>query len=94
MPECPFCGESAETEDRFCGRCGAEILDRPVTKNRRQTVPVMSLAEVCRRLGSVYYRRGSRREALEAWMKSLELEPDHEDTRARVEKVRAECAGK
>ncbi len=90
MPECPFCNESAEARDRFCGKCGAELLDRPAGKSHPEPVPAMSVAEVCRRLGSVYYRRGNRREALEAWAKSLELEPEHPDTRLRVETVKGE----
>ena len=90
MAECPFCNQRTEAEDRFCGTCGADLLVRPQAVHRRETVPVMSAAEVCRRLGSVYYRRGNRREALEAWGRSLELEPEHRETRVWVEKVRAE----
>ncbi len=90
MAECPFCNQRTEAEDRFCGACGADLLPPPQVEHHRETVPVMSVAEVCRRLGSVYYRRGNRREALEAWGKSLELEPEHRETRVWVERVRAE----
>lgn len=92
MRECPFCSEKAQPEDRFCGKCGAEILDRCADAARRETVPLMSVAEVCRRLGFVYYRRGNPTQALESWTKSLELEPGHEETREMVERVRAELA--
>ena len=92
MAECPFCKQRAEAEDRFCGNCGADLLGCTQAKQHREPVPVMSIAEVCRRLGSVYYRRGNRREALEAWRRSLELEPEHRETRVRVETVRAELS--
>jgi len=90
MRECSFCGERAQPEDRFCGKCGAELLDRRSAGTRRETVPVISVAEVRRRLGEVYYRKGEIGKALDSWAKSLELEPDHEETRHRMESVQVE----
>ena len=90
MRECHFCSERAESEDRFCGKCGAELMDQRVADPRKETVPVMSVAEVRRRLGSVYYRRGNLREALDSWVKSLELEPEDEETRTLVTRVKSE----
>ncbi|MCK4546688.1 MAG: tetratricopeptide repeat protein [Candidatus Eisenbacteria sp.] len=90
MPECPFCNESAESEDRFCGKCGAELTICCSTERHRETVPVMSVAQVRRRLGAVYYRRGNRRGAMEVWAKSLELEPDNEEARALMIQVELE----
>jgi predicted amidophosphoribosyltransferase len=90
MRECPFCGERAEADDRFCGKCGAELLDRRAADTRRETVPVISVAEVHRRLGSVYYRQGNRQGALTSWAKSLDLEPDDEETLALVAQVKSE----
>ena len=89
MQECPFCGERAEAEDRFCGKCGAELLDCRGAEVRRETLPVMSVAEVHRRLGSVYYRQGNQESALVSWSRALELEPDDEETRRLFTEVQS-----
>lgn len=91
--ECPFCGQQAGSEDRFCGKCGGELLDRRVMDHRHETIPVMSVAEVHRRLGLVYYRQGNRRGALESWARSLKLEPGHGETRELLAQVRSELEG-
>ncbi len=92
MSEDSFHDHGPRDDDRSPGVCGSEtLLDGPDGAHP-EAAPVMSAAEVCRRLGSVYSRRGNRRQALEAWMKSLELEPDHEGARKMVEKIKAELS--
>ena len=90
MPECPFCCEIAAPDDRFCGKCGAELMDWRPADQARETVPVMSAAAVRRKLGMVYYRKGNRQQALVCWAKSLELEPGDEETQALVARARSE----
>jgi hypothetical protein len=94
MSEDPFHDHGPRNDDRSPGVCGSETLVGGPDGALPKTVPVMSAAEVCRRLGSVYYRRGNRRQALEVWMKSLELEPDHPGARGMVEKIGAELSEK
>lgn len=90
MRECSFCGESARPEDRFCGKCGAELLEHRVADARRETVPLMNAAEVHRKLASVYHRQGNHQRALAALTKSLELEPEHEETLTLVAQVKSD----
>lgn len=92
MSEDPFHDHGPQDDDRSPRICGSETLVGGPDGALLDATPVISAAEVCRRLGSVYYRRGNRRQALEAWMKSLELEPDHPDARGMVEKVKTELS--
>ena len=51
---------------------------------------LMEDAEVCEHLGDIYQVKGEFAKAKQAWKKALELEPERESTKEKLEKLKSE----
>jgi Flp pilus assembly protein TadD len=84
---CVRCGESAESEDRFCGQCGERLAEASTPAAARRTQTTLDAAEVNRRLGRVYLQQGRTRDAVRTWRKALELDPGDRELELRIDEL-------
>lgn len=77
MIRCPRCSEEVFPDDLFCGNCGRK-LDSGDAEQLMKTQTELRVEDVRSNLGIVYYKMGKYEEAIGAFKKVLENNPEDE----------------
>lgn len=91
MTTCAACGSELAEDARYCCDCGQRLEAGHMDSGAR-TQKCLRLLDVHYNLGLVYYKKGNFDQALVAWRRAEELEPDNEDIRLRIAEAEVRIA--
>ena len=86
MKPCPRCGYDFDTNDKFCGFCGFNIITRGNEGSFTQNE--LKLSDIRLNLGIVYLKQGKNDLAVELFEKILKQEPENLKVKQMLENAK------
>jgi tetratricopeptide (TPR) repeat protein len=87
MNRCKRCGRNYQSQDRFCGFCGFNLAAQETSE--MATRLAMKSSEIHFNLGLRYFNEAKYAEALSAFEKTQEEDPDDERIQEMIDRTRS-----